>query len=290
MQLEEESIIHQPHVFMFWNYATGSYKKLKAGEYEFSPGVSGYGVTQRLVSGKTVIHKVTIPEGLCVKQIMVLLEGTPKLTPFQGTPPEEGTLLPETYNFTYGDSANDLIGRMQAAMQNQLQELWNSRDPSLPLKTQREVVTLASIVEKETGLAAERPRVAGVFYARLRKGMKLQTDPTVAYAIAGQPLNRPLTRNDLLKVDSPYNTYLHEGLPPGPIANPGRASLEAVLKPLKTDELYFVADGTGGHRFSKTLEDHNRNVTEWRHYQKNGAAVPVPAPTATDSTNLPKAP
>jgi UPF0755 protein len=179
--------------------------------------------------------------------------------------PAEGTLLPETYSYQRGDSCNDLIGRMKAAMQHAIDELWPARTPGLPFADAQEAVILASIVEKETGLAAERPLVASVFVNRLVDGMPLQSDPTVIYAITqGRgKLDRQLLRSDW-QIESPYNTYVARGLPPGPIANPGRAAIAAVLDPAKTDYLYFVANGTGGHAFAVTLDEHNRNVEAWR--------------------------
>ena len=182
--------------------------------------------------------------------------------------PADGSLLPETYEYSRGHTRARMINRMQAAMDRLLDELWPQRDPNLPVDTRREAVTLASIVEKETGVPDERAVVAGVFVNRLRQGMRLQSDPTVRYALTGgeKTLDRPLTRADL-ELDDPYNTYTNHGLPPGPIANPGRAAIEAALNPADTDYLYFVADGDGGHVFAETLEAHNENVAEYRAQQ-----------------------
>ncbi len=238
---------------------------LRAGEYAFPAAISAGDVVAMLSAGKTVVRRVTVPEGLTSAEVLALVAETPGLTGEVGTPPAEGTLLPETYHFSFGDTRADLIARMREAMTAELDTLWAARDAGLPLETPEEAVVLASIVEKETAVAAERRRVAAVFVNRLRKGMLLQSDPTTIYAVTGGagPLDRPLTRKDLA-IDSPYNTYVSPGLPPGPIANPGRASLAAALNPVDSNEYYFVADGTGGHAFARTLEEHERNVARWR--------------------------
>ena len=186
--------------------------------------------------------------------------------------PPEGSLLPETYLFTRGDTRAEIIARMQAAM-TAVDRLWAERAAGLPLDTPEEAVILASIIEKETGVNSERAVVAGVFVNRLRRGMRLQTDPTVIYALTNgeRPLGRELWRRDL-EVDSPYNTYKVVGLPPGPIANPGLSALEAAMNPAETEYFYFVADGSGGHAFAKTLRDHNRNVAEWRRFQRQNGS------------------
>ena len=248
---------------------TGRSRGLKAGEYEFPSAISLSGVFDLLESGRTVIHRLTVPEGLTSTQVVELVRAEPALAGEAGTVPPEGSLLPETYNFSRNDGRAAMLARMTADMKRTLGELWEKRAPGLPVATPEQAVILASIVEKETGIAAERPRVAGVFLNRLRIGMRLQSDPTIIYAIAGGkgPLERDLTRADLA-LESPYNTYVVAGLPPGPIANPGRASLAAVLNPEQNNYLYFVADGSGGHAFAATLEEHNRNVTRWRALQK----------------------
>jgi UPF0755 protein len=222
-----------------------------------------------VIDGVTVKHRLTIPEGLTSAEIVALVAAAPDLEgSVPAALPADGSLLPETYFFSKGDTREQLLERMRKGMSDALAELWPARDGAVALKTVAEAVTLASIVEKETGLAAERPRVASVFFNRLAQGMPLQSDPTVIYALTGGkgPLGRALLRADL-QVASPYNTYANPGLPPGPIANPGRASLEAVLHPDSTKDLYFVADGSGGHAFAATLDEHNRNVAAWRKQQ-----------------------
>jgi UPF0755 protein len=265
-QLQNEEVIGSPLAFRILARIKGG---LKAGEYQFVPGMTMGDVIALLQSGKTVQHRITIPEGLMSVEILALLQEEPVLTGAVEKIPEEGSLLPETYNFTHGDTRQELIERMQAAMKRELDMRWKDRAEGLPFSTPAEAVVLASVVEKETGVATERPRVAGVFLNRLAKGIPLQSDPTVIYALTlGQrKLDRLLTLKDL-KTDSPYNTYMVPGLPPGPIANPGAASLNAVLHPEQNDYIYFVADGTGGHAFAKTLEEHNKNVAAWRKIQK----------------------
>ncbi len=248
---------------------------LKAGEYILQPGMSAKEIVDLLRTGKVYQRQFTIPEGLTSWQIVQLLNGTEGLGGEIITTPKEGSLLPETYNFVHGDTGQDKITQMQEAMKQTLDEIWLNKSKDAPLLSKAEAVILASIVEKETALASERRRIAGVFHNRLKKGMKLQTDPTVIYALTngkikdnGQgPLGRRLLTKDL-QFESPYNTYKYPGLPPGPIANPGRASLEAVFNPEQHGYYYFVADGTGGHVFAKTLGEHNNNVAKWRKIRK----------------------
>ncbi len=244
-------------------------RSLKAGEYAFPARVSMGGVIDILVSGETVIRQFTVPEGLTSAEVAGLLADVEGLVGEIDGVPAEGSLLPETYNYAWADTRPEVVGRMQSAMEDALDELWPTRAEGLPFDTPAEAVILASIVEKETGVAEERALVAGVFVNRLRRGMRLQSDPTVVYALTGGsgPLDRALRSRDL-RVDNPYNTYANAGLPPGPIANPGRASLEAVLNPAETDYIYFVADGTGGHAFAKTLSEHNKNVAKWRRIRR----------------------
>jgi len=268
VQLQSAGIIDSALAFRLDAKLQGRIEALKAGEYQFLPHMSIAEAIALMQSGKIYQHKITIAEGLMSVEIVELLN---KETALKGTVsplPAEGSLLPETYKFSYGDTKQSVINRMQKAMQDAMDSLWQKRAPDLPL-TEQEAVVLASIVEKETGVAAERPRVAGVFLNRIKKGIPLQTDPTVIYALTqGQTvLNRPLTSADLKK-PSAYNTYLISGLPPTPIANPGKASLEAVLHPEKNDYLYFVADGSGGHAFARTLKEHNDNVAKWRALEK----------------------
>jgi UPF0755 protein len=236
---------------------------LKAGEYEFPAHVSIAGAVEIMHEGRSIVHLFTVAEGLTSAEIVAMMDDLP-FTGSHAPPPAEGTLLPETYRYNFGDNRASLIGRMQKGMQDTLNALWNARDPGLPLKSPQEALIMASIIEKETGKKEERPRIARVFYNRLAHSMRLQSDPTAIYAIThGKgPLGRALTHDDLATA-SPYNTYMSDGLPPGPICNPGRASIEAALHPEANDFLYFVADGSGGHVFSKNLNEHNVNVTKW---------------------------
>ena len=239
--------------------------QLKAGEYEFHPGQTVLDIADVLHEGKGIIRQFTVPEGLTSYEVTSLLQTATGLTGTITNVPDEGTLLPETYNYSFGDTRASLIERMQRDAQTILNDLWEKRAENLPLKSPREAVILASIVEKETGkLADERGLVASVFINRLRLGMPLQSDPTVIYALTNGSgtLGRKLTRADLV-TPSPMNTYVNAGLPPTPITNPGRAALEAVLHPQNSDYIYFVANGTGGHAFAKTLDEHNKNVAKW---------------------------
>lgn len=267
--LATHGVIRQPALFQAYARLAGASGALKAGEYAFPPGTSMHDALARLVAGDVVLRQLTVPEGLSVNQVLTLLAEAPGLIGDPGEDVAEGSLLPETYHYTHGDDRRELVRRMQAAMTATLAELWESRAEGVPLASPAEALILASIVEKETGLAHERPLVAGVFVNRLRAGLPLQSDPTVAYVVSGGNgvLDRPLTRTDL-GTESPYNTYRRRGLPPGPIANPGRAAIAAVLDPANTDALYFVADGTGGHAFARDLESHNRNVRAWRRWQR----------------------
>lgn len=267
-KLAQEDIISQSVLFKI---AARFGTSLKAGEYSFPSSVSMAKVMQMMQEGKVYGRKITIPEGLTSYQIVKLLKAREDLSGDIKSIPFEGSLLPDTYHFVSGETREEKIIQMQSAMTKAIDKLWPNRAKNLPFKTKKEAVILASIVEKETALASERERVAGVFINRLRKGIALQTDPTVIYAITkgkikdnGKgPLGRRLLRKDLL-INSSYNTYKNAGLPPGPIANPGYAALKATLNPAKHDYIFFVADGSGGHAFAKTLAEHNRNVTKWR--------------------------
>lgn len=285
--LERQRVVASAYVFRAGVRLTGNQGRLRAGEYEFPTGVSPRGVMDVLVNGRTVVRKLTIPEGATTAQALRTLHSAYGLQGELPRTPEEGSLLPDTYHYSYGDQRHDLVARMEQAMVEVTTRLWRGRSKDVPLNSPHEAIILASIVERETALGTERPLIAGVFVNRLKRGMALQSDPTVAYGIAlreaipDRVLRRPLTRADL-SAPSPYNTYLNKGLPPHPIANPGRAALEAVLHPAATKALYFVADGNGGHVFARTLAEHNRNVRRWRRILKRRRA-PAPKSGASDT-------
>ena len=264
-RLKQAGVILDTRMFRWGLRLFADAKPLRAGEYVFKPAMSIARVIAHLQTGKTVIRKVTIAEGLSNLEITELLANLPGLNGLLEPLPTEGQLLPETYHFSYGDSRMGLVRRMRQAMTRLVTEAWPKRASDLPLKTPAEALVLASIVEKETGVASERRRVAGVFINRLRIGMRLQSDPTVIYGITEgrEPFGRSITKSDL-RAKTAYNTYVIKGLPPEPITNPGRAAILAVLNPANTKELYFVAAGSGGHAFSRTLREHNRNVAQWR--------------------------
>jgi len=266
--LSSNEVISHPLLFRIAAKLTSG-DSLKSGEYEFSAGHSMADVMQLMHEGHSVVHLLTVAEGLTSDDIAALLKNTVALTGDTPRAPE-GSVLPETYRYSYGDSRASIISRMQKDMQETLNSLWEKRDLAIPLKSPKEALILASIIEKETGKSAERPRIAGVFYNRLRTNMRLQSDPTVIYAItkAKGPLGRDLVHDDMA-FPSPYNTYTTDGLPPEPICNPGRAALEAALHPEQHEFLYFVADGTGGHVFSKDLAQHNQNVTKWNQIKRH---------------------
>lgn len=267
--LAEAGVIRHPLLFVAMTKWGGRHDDLKAGEYRFPPLVSPAEVLATIRAGRVVIRKLTIPEGLASARVVELLATADGLTGARAAPPREGSLLPETYDYVWGDTRAGLLRRMAAAQKTTLETLWRARQSGLPLASPREAVILASIVEKETGAETERALVAAVFLNRLRRGMRLQSDPTVVYALTGGkgPLARNLSRIDLA-IDHPYNTYRVKGLPPGPITNPGTAAIAAALNPAESAALYFVADGKGGHAFAKTLREHNRNVARWRRLRR----------------------
>jgi UPF0755 protein len=267
--LESQGVIEDELVFRLGVRALGESRPLQAGEYEFPRSVSPRGAMEILQGGKRVVRRLTVPEGLTTYEVLDRVAKTEGLMGPITVKPGEGELLPETYHFSYGDSRDEIVRRMQSSMQTVVSELWARRSGGALIDTPRKAVILASIVEKETGRPEERAKVAGVFINRLRTGMRLQSDPTVVYAVTGGKtvLDRPLSQKDLEAV-SPFNTYLNAGLPPAPIANPGRASLEAAIYPAESGDLYFVADGNGGHAFARTLAEHNQNVARWRALMK----------------------
>jgi len=290
--LKREGVIEQVLPFVAGAVALRVTDELKAGEYLIEPHASMRDVLAAIVEGRSIQHQVTIPEGLTSEQIVQRLRDSDVLTGEVGEIPKEGTLLPETYKVTRGTTREQILQRMAASQRRLVQDIWDRRSPELPLKTVDEFVTLASIVEKETGKADERPRVAAVFVNRLGKHMRLQSDPTIIYGLMGGkgPLGRPLLRTEMDE-PNPYNTYLIDGLPPGPIANPGRASLEATAHPAHTRDLYFVADGSGGHVFAETLDQHAKNVARWRDVEKQQQETAVqPAPAAPPPAEQPKDP
>jgi UPF0755 protein len=273
-QLERRGLISDSRIFRIGVRAYEKGGVLKAGEYEIKAHASMRDIMELLESGKSVLASLTIPEGLTVEQAFQRIAEHEALTgDMPAQMPPEGSLIADTQRFTRGATRQQIIDKMEADQKRLVESIWNRRVSGLPIADINEFVTLASIVEKETGVADERSRVAAVFINRLNKGMRLQSDPTILYGLfggKGRPADRPIYQSDIDK-PTPYNTYQINGLPPGPIANPGRESLEAVANPSKTSDLYFVADGTGGHVFAETLEEHNENVVRWRAVQKKQA-------------------
>jgi UPF0755 protein len=290
--LERNGVINSALIFSAAVQRYGVRNDLKWGEYLFPKGVSTAEALAIVLEGKAIEYRITVPEGLTSEQIVGRLRDNDVLTGEIARIPREGSLLPDTYRFTRGTTRQQIVDMMTREQQRRLQEIWARRRPDLPLRTPEELVTLASIVEKETGKAEERPRVAGVFINRLTlpRPMRLQSDPTIIYGIVGGrgALGRPISQSDIQRL-TPYNTYQIDGLPPTPIGNPGRAAMEAVANPARHRELFFVADGTGGHAFAETLEQHNRNVANWRRIERErgeaastggGAAPPAAAADA----------
>ncbi|MES0006594.1 endolytic transglycosylase MltG [Mesorhizobium sp. M0062] len=288
-QLERRGLISDARIFRIAVRVYGNDSALKAGEYEIKPRASMRDIMELLKSGKSVMYSLTIPEGLTVEQALQRIAEQDALTgDMPAAKPAEGSLATDTLRFTRGATRQQMVDKLLADQKKLVDEVWQRRAPDLPLANVDDFVTLASIVEKETGRGDERSRVAAVFLNRLAKGMRLQSDPTIIYGLfggKGKPADRPIYQSDIQK-QTPYNTYLINGLPPTPIANPGRAALEAVANPSKTDDLYFVADGTGGHVFATTLAEHNENVARYRALQKKqaeDAAKGAKTPGQTDA-------
>jgi len=287
--LVTEGVIDHPMTFVISALLAKTREELKFGEYQFPKQASLRDVINVIVDGKVVQHQITIPEGLTSEQVVQRLLETDILSGKIKEIPREGSMLPESYRYARGTPRDQVIQRTQQAQARVVQEVWDRRMPDLPLRTPQQLVILASIVEKETGRADERTRVAAVFINRLKQRMKLQSDPTIIYGLVGGKgtLGRPIQRNEI-EQPTPYNTYVIDGLPPGPISNPGRAALEAVANPARTKELYFVADGSGGHAFSETLDQHQRNVTRLRTLEQSQRdSTPPPAAQAPPSATGP---
>jgi UPF0755 protein len=284
--LQREGVIDQPYVFMGGVIALKARGELKSGEYLFPKRASLADVVDIIVENKVVQHTFTVPEGLTSEQIVARLLDNDALAGQIKEIPREGTLLPETYKFTRGMMREQIIQRMQQSHRRILQEVWEHRVADLPVKTPEQLVILASIIEKETGRPDERTRVAAVFVNRLKGRMRLQSDPTIIYGLTGGKgsLGRPILKSEI-EQPTPYNTYVIDGLPPGPIANPGRASLEAAANPARTKELYFVADGTGGHVFSDSYAEHQKNVARLRGIEHGNGAPPAPVVPSAGGQN-----
>ncbi len=263
--LYDKGVISSPFFFRAAARLCQFDKYLRAGEYYFPAGISVYDVMQKIRKGDVVYHRLTIPEGLTSTQIAEIINAVPNLIGEDVVHIPEGSMLPETYAYKLGDSKKEIVSAAQKALTKVLDEAWQRRSNEVPVETKEELLVLASIIEKETSVPEERRLVASVFVNRLNKGMRLQTDPTVIYALTGGrgDLGRPLYRKDL-RFDSPYNTYLNYGLPPTPICHPGKASIMAAADPEITDYLFFVASGNGGHNFARTLREHNSNVRHWK--------------------------
>ncbi|HEY2137551.1 MAG TPA: endolytic transglycosylase MltG [Xanthobacteraceae bacterium] len=291
--LVREGVIDQPWVFVGGVIALKARDELKYGEYQFSKQASLHDVIATIVDGKVVLHQVSIPEGLTSEQIVQRLLDTDILIGNIREVPREGSLLPESYKFTRGTPREQVIARMQQVQRRVAEEIWDHRSPDLPLKSLDQLVTLASIIEKETSRPEERTRVAAVFVNRLKQKIKLQSDPTIIYGLVGGKgtLGRPILESEI-RQPTPYNTYVIDGLPPGPIANPGRASLEAAANPARTKEIFFVADGTGGHVFAETYDQHQKNVERLRaaERQQRGESTAAASPAPPAAPAAPAAP
>ena len=275
-ELRRDGVIARPLVFRVLALATSANGPLHAGELMFPASASLHQVLTALRTARPVQHRVTIPEGRTAAQVAVIIDSAEALTG-DAPVPDEGSIMPETYNYERGTSREQVMDRARSAMERALDAAWAARAPGLPLASKTEALVLASIVEKETARASERPLVAAVFLNRLRQGMRLQSDPTVVYGVCGGlgVLGHPITRSELDHAD-PYNTYVIAGLPPAPICMPGAAALRAVTQPAASDALFFVADGTGGHAFARTQDDHLRNVARWREIERARALPALP--------------
>ena len=276
--LKSAGVIRSTDMFKAAATLTGADRKLRAGEYEVPSKASLRSVLVLLVEGRVVRHYVTLPEGWSSAQAVEILNNQTILTGTIDAIPEEASLWPDTYEIGRGDTRASVIARMRRARDENLARLWAARSPATVVRSPEEAMILASIVEKETGVAAERPRVAAVFTNRLRSGMRLESDPTIEYGITrGVPLRRGLRRSELDR-PNPWNTYQIDGLPPTAISNPGRDAVAAVLNPPSTADIFFVADGSGGHAFARTYEEHLANVARWREVERRRAGLPPEAP------------
>lgn len=284
--LERKGIVSQARIFNGVSQFLLDNRALRHGEYEIKAHASMLDIMELLKSGKSIQYAVTLPEGLTVKQMFKKISDDPVLEgDLPVDLPPEGSLFPDTYKFTRGYRRAAIVEQMKAAQAKILDEVWAKRDKDLPIETKEDLLILASIVEKETGKADERPQVASVFLNRLKKGMRLQSDPTIIYGLYGgdgKPVDAAILKSEITK-ETPYNTYVIKGLPPTPIANPGRAALEAVANPSHTTYLYFVADGTGGHVFASTLEEHNENVKRYRKMKADDGSTTDDNSTDTDT-------
>jgi UPF0755 protein len=266
-ELAQADTIDNAILFQIGVRLRGKSAALKAGEYAIPSRASMADIMGILASGKSIEHKITAAEGLTSDMIYDLVKNDPELSGDMGEQPAEGTLLPETYLFVRGTTRADIVERMRESQKKFLDEQWEARAPDLPIKSKREALILASIVEKETALPEERRHIAAVFVNRLRLGMKLQSDPTIIYGITkGYPLGRGIRESELIGA-TPYNTYVIAGLPPTPICNPGKDAIAAVLNPETSNDLFFVASGAGGHVFSPSIAEHDKNVANLRRFE-----------------------